>query len=132
MTVPCFYDVSRSPVSYSPSHLGAHLALLERVPDSVILPDDDLPLLLSRLMLDPDLLCIFVIELANKPWIPQFARDAQIFTTSHKGVGFATLGCSGDTIRLEILLLTTRYRNQTVCNTSALCLIGRQYIECGA
>ena len=94
--------------------LRAHLALLERVLDRIILPDDNLPLLLSRNMLDPHLLCEFTVELADKPRIPQFARDAQVFAAAHQGVRLAPLGRSRDAIRVEILLFSARYRYETV------------------
>ena len=94
--------------------LSAHLALLERVLDRIILPDNNLPLLLSRNMLNPHLLREFSIELANETRIPQFAGDAQVLAAAHQGIGLAPLGRSRDAIRVEVLLFSARYRHKTV------------------
>jgi|SRR5690242_17627256 len=100
------------------SSLRAHLALLKRVSYSVILPNDDLPLLLCCHMLNPHLLGVFFVELADKPWVPKLTCDTQIFTAAHQSVGFTSFSRSRDAIGLEVLLLAARDRDKAVRKVS--------------
>jgi hypothetical protein len=90
-------------------HIHLHLHLLERVFDLIILPDHNLPLLLGAHMLHPHLLCNLRRELANKPWVPEFARNTQVLAAAHQGIRLAALGGSGDAIGIEILLFAASY-----------------------
>jgi hypothetical protein len=92
-----------------PAHPHLHLHLLERVFNLIVLPDHNLPLLLRALMLDPHLPCDLARKLANKPRIPQFARDTQVLAAAHQGVGFAALGRRRDAVGVEVLLLAAGY-----------------------
>ena len=105
-------------LSYALTHLRAHLALLERVFDSIILSDHNLPLLLSRLVLDPHLLCVFGVEVADESWIPQLTRNTQVLTAAHQGIGLAPLSSGGNTVRLKVLLLAARYRDKSIVGVS--------------
>ena len=93
--------------------LHPRLSLPVGILDRIILPDDNLPLLLSCLVLHPDLLSELLIKLANESRIPEFARNTEVLAAAHQGVGFAPLGRSRDAVGLKVLLLAARYTNQS-------------------
>lgn len=84
--------------------LRPKLCLLERILWLIIHSQPYLLLLLRGHMLDPDLLCVALHELSDKPWIPELRCNAQIFAAAHQGVGLAALGGRWDTFRGEVLL----------------------------
>lgn len=90
------------------------LHLLVWVLCTIILSKDNLPLLLRARMLDPYLPCPFRREVADESWVPELRRNAQVFTAAHQRVGFAALRGSGYAVWVEVLLLTTCDRNQSV------------------
>lgn len=65
-------------------------------------------------MLDPDLLCVLGHEFTNEAWVPEFARDPEVFAASHERVGLAALGGGGDTVWIKVLLFAARNGDQSV------------------
>lgn len=66
-----------------PKTVGLRLDLPEGIPYAIILPDDDLSLLLGAHMLHPHLLCQLGCEFTDEARIPEFRRDSEIFAASH-------------------------------------------------
>ena len=87
--------------------LSSKFRLLVRVFDIIILPQPHLLLLLRRHMFNPDLLRPLLHKLADESRIPQLARHAQIFATSHHGVGFAPFSGGGDALGGEVVLFAS-------------------------
>lgn len=83
------------------------------VSGAVVLSQHYLPLLLGAHMLHPYFLCHLVRELPDEAWVPEFRSNTQVFTASHQGVGFAAFGRSGNTVRVEVLLLATGNGNES-------------------
>lgn len=94
--------------------LRTHLRLLERILHLIILPYNNLLLLLRRNMLNPDLLRHAGQKLANETGVPEFGRDAQVLAAPHQGVGFAAFGCRWDAVRVEVLLFAAGYGDETI------------------
>ena len=63
-----------------------------------------LPPLLGSNMLDHHLPRLLLQIPLNKPRIPEFGRDAEVFAAPHQGVGFAAFGGGGDAVGVEVLL----------------------------
>jgi hypothetical protein len=61
-----------------------------------VLADPDLPALLGGDMLDPDLLAVLLLELADEARVPELGRDAQVLAAPQQRVGFAPLAGRGD------------------------------------
>lgn len=86
--------------------------VLERILYFVIFPHVMLPSLLGGNVLDECLFSVLRHELLDIPWIPQLGSNTQVFTAPHQGVGLAALCRRGNTVRVEVLLFTSRYRHQ--------------------
>ena len=71
-----------------------------------------LPPLLRRNMLHHTLPPHLRDEALNKPRIPEFARDAEVFAAAHQGVGFAALGRGWDAAGVEVLLFAAGYGDE--------------------
>jgi hypothetical protein len=108
------YMYTVSSISCTHSHLYLHLHLLERVFDLIILPDHNLPLLLRAHMFDPHLSRQLARKLANKPGIPQFTRNAQVFAAPHQRIGFTPFRRRRNAVGVEVLLLATGYGHKAV------------------
>lgn len=64
-------------------------------------------------MLHNRLLACLPHEPADEARIPEFARDAQVLTAAHQGVGFASLRRGWDAVRVEVLLFASRYADES-------------------
>ena len=75
-------------INASNSHFRAllYLNLLERVFKLIVLPHNNLPLLLRAHMFHPHLLRQLRRIFANEARIPEFARNTQVFAAAHEGV----------------------------------------------
>ena len=63
-----------------------------------------LPPLLRRRMLHHHLLPPLRHEPLNKPRIPEFGGNPEVFAAAHESVGFAAFGCGRDAFGVEVLL----------------------------
>lgn len=97
---------------YTPTS-GLQLDLFERVLGTIVLSQHNLPLLLRTRVLHPYLLCHLVRKLPDEARIPELRCYAQVFATSHQGVGFAAFGRSRDAVRVEVLLLAAGNGNKS-------------------
>ena len=88
--------------------------LLEGISHGIILPQDNLLFLLLGHVLHPDLLRHVPGKCPDEPRVPELRRNAQVFTASHEGVGFAAFGSGGDAVRVEVLLLAAGCRHKPV------------------
>lgn len=70
-------------------------ALLVRVHGVVAFAYPNLALLLGGDVLDPNLLAVLLLEVANVPRVPQLGRHAQVLAATHQRVGLATLAGGG-------------------------------------
>lgn len=75
-----------APISYTAQSLCSEFALLVWVSRLVVFPVPQLLLLLGGDMFYPNLLCMFLHEPPDEPWIPQFAGYAEILAAPHQGV----------------------------------------------
>ena len=64
-------------------------------------------LLLGRDMLSEDFYTVLRLELADKTRVPEFACHAEVLATAHQSVALTRLCCRGDSIGIEVLLLST-------------------------
>ncbi len=80
--------------------------LLEWVFDHIIFPKPYLLLFFCHLMLHEHLFRIVFQEFPDKPWIPKFACDAQIFAAAHHCIGLAPLGSGRNAVGVEVCLFT--------------------------
>lgn len=79
----------------------------------ITLPQPNLGPLLGDLVFDKDLSTVLGLPLSDISRIPQFAGNAQIFTTSHERVGLTPLRCSRDTVLVKVVLFTSCNRDQS-------------------
>ena len=78
-------------------------------------------------MLRKDFNAVLFLERADKAWIPQLACDAKVFAASHEGVALAGLGCSWDTRRVKVLLLSTSNAYESICRNMHMNTRGLSY-----
>ena len=69
-------------------------------------------LLLGGEMLCKHLYAMLGFEFTNESRVPQLAGDAQVFATPHQRIAFARLGSRGNARRIEVLLFSSRDRDQ--------------------
>lgn len=64
-------------------------------------------------MLHKLLLTVLLLELPDKPWIPQLAGNSQVLAGAHQRVALASLGRSWNAIRVKILHLSASDGGET-------------------
>ena len=108
--IPCFSSTFPDRLSLPRTKLRN---LLERIFDLIVLSHPVLSSLLRDDMLHHRLLGHLLQKLPDKPRIPKLASHAQVLAAPHQRIRFAALCRSRDSIRVKILLLASRDRDQS-------------------
>jgi hypothetical protein len=88
--------------------------LLVRVSGVGVLARPDLAALLVDNVLDPDLLAVRLLEVADEARVPQLRRDAQVLAAPQQRVRLAPLARRRDRLFGKVLALAARLGNESV------------------
>lgn len=87
---------------------------LPRISGLSVLAHPDLALALVDHVLDPDLLGVILLKVANEPGVPQLRADAQVLAAPHQSVGLAALARRGDGLVAKVLALAAGLRDISI------------------
>ncbi len=71
-------------------------------------------LLFSPGILREDVHAVLRLELTNEAGIPELTSDAEVLTAAHERVALARLSRGGNTVRVEVLLLSSGDTNESM------------------
>ena len=94
---------------HSASLRKASFILFPGVLYRITFPDPYRAFLLRYLMLHKHLSSMLVLKLPNESWVPEFTCHAQVLTTAHHRVRFATFGGGRYRLWRKIILFAARY-----------------------
>merc|ERR1712093_90227 len=88
------------------------LLLLVRIGEFLVLPPPELTLPLVDDVLPPHFGPVLCLELADELRIPEFTRNSEVLAAPHESVTLASLRGGGHAGGVEVLLLSTGYRDK--------------------
>lgn len=92
--------------------LFSNLVGVDRIDEALLEPK--FLLLLSDYVLDPCLLHMAFLELAEEDGVPEVGSDAKVLAASHQRVGFGAFDGGGEPLGVEVVVDALGFGNKSV------------------